>query len=611
MNNLSLEAMREKLDESISRFKETAELLPTIICEFDLNMRFTYTNRLGLELFGYTAEELERGIHMTDVVDDIEYEKMKKNVAVKLSGGELEPQVYTLRFKNGKTRDFYICSSVMCRNNQVIGLRCCLTDITPLKEAECKLKESEERFRSIFAGSPIGVAVCNYDGRIVDMNESFKRMFGLAQLVTGKELMISLFENLPFMKGVQESIDEGNVFQHESDWDFMFAKVDDSYNIIHAGNRCLEWQIISLQEGTSGRIFLVQVQDITERKKKVEEQLALERKATQKARQIAEELQRKISKGELNNTIVSKSDAMQKIMHILPEVSQTDVTVLITGESGTGKERIARTIHALSSRRDKPFIAINCGALPDTLLESELFGHKAGAFTDAKKDKMGKFQLAEGGTLFLDEIGEMTPAMQVKLLRVIQERCFEPLGGTKPISLNVRLITATNRDLTEMVKNGTFREDLYYRVKVVSVDLPPLRERKSDIPLLIDYFIKKFNAHYQKNIEQISQSALAILLAHNYSGNVRELEHILEHAFIFCRGSVIEPAHLPKDIIEGQESVIQTENYFETLSGLQDLEQQYFQYLMGKYNGNRYDIANFLGVHRSTLFRKLRELGLE
>jgi formylglycine-generating enzyme required for sulfatase activity len=245
------------------------------------------------------------------------------------------------------------------------------------------------------------------------------------------------------------------------------------------------------------------------------------------------------------HSMVSRSQLMKQIFEILPEVARTIATTLILGECGTGKEVIARSIHELSERKQKPFVAINCSALPDTLLESELFGYKAGAFIDAKKDKPGKFALAEGGTLFLDEIGDLSLTMQVKLLRVFQERDYEPLGGTVPVKANVRVIAATNRNLAEMVRNGQFMEDLYYRISVVMIKMPPLRERRCDIPLLVDHFIGQFNARYNKQISGIDENALFLLLQHEFPGNIRELENIIEHAFIFCKSGQIRIEHLP------------------------------------------------------------------
>jgi PAS domain S-box-containing protein len=246
--------------------------------------------------------------------------------------------------------------------------------------------------------------------------------------------------------------------------------------------------------------------------------------------------------------IVGKSRALAKIFRILPQIGKSAATVLLLGESGTGKELFARAIHNLSERRDGPFVAVNCGALPDTLLESELFGYKAGAFTDAKKDKPGRFELAKGGTIFLDEIGDLPGKLQVKLLRVLQERAYEPLGSVSPVQTDARVVAATNRDLDALVASGDFRQDLYYRLNVVTMRLPPLRERREDIPHLLQHFVRRLNAMQGKAVEGLSEDAMQVLMRYDFPGNVRELENILEFAFILCPGGFIQVEHLPEHL---------------------------------------------------------------
>lgn len=251
--------------------------------------------------------------------------------------------------------------------------------------------------------------------------------------------------------------------------------------------------------------------------------------------------------------IHGKSPALARALEHLPQIAASGVSVLLLGESGTGKELFARALHNLSARKDGPFVAVNCGALPENLLESELFGYKAGAFTDAKKDKPGRFQAAQGGTLFLDEIGDMPLALQVKLLRVLQEKTFEPLGGTKSLPADARIVAATNCDLEDMVGRGRFRQDLFYRLNVARIVLPPLRERTEDIPLLTDLFVNRQNLLQGKDVAGPDEDVLRILLSHPFPGNVRELENIIEYAFILCPGGLIRPAHLPEYIrpVEG------------------------------------------------------------
>ena len=280
--------------------------------------------------------------------------------------------------------------------------------------------------------------------------------------------------------------------------------------------------------------------------------------------------------------------------------------MLIEGPSGTGKELFARAIHHLSPRKGKPFIAVNCAALPDTLLESELFGFKAGAFTDARHDKPGRFALADGGTIFLDEIGDISPAMQVRLLRVLQEREIEPLGGIKPIPVDVRVITATNKDLTELVSQGTFREDLYYRVRVVYLKLPRLAQRREDIPLLLEHLISKFNHLQNKNIAGVSDEVMARLMEHDFPGNVRELENIIEQAFVLCRSGLIEMKHLPIDLRTDASNAPGETRHLQ----LAAMEKATIENALRRHSGNRSQAAADLGINPSTLYRKIRAYGI-
>ena len=305
--------------------------------------------------------------------------------------------------------------------------------------------------------------------------------------------------------------------------------------------------------------------------------------------------------------IISMNQAMHDLFGILPQVAESDSTVLIEGDSGTGKELFARAIHDLSPRREKPMVTVNCGALPDTLLESELFGHKAGAFTDAKKDKPGRFDLAEGGTIFLDEIGDISPALQVRLLRVLQDRTYEPLGGTKPVTADVRVVAATNKNLDELVRQGHFRLDLYYRINVIRLNLPPLRDRREDIPLLVDHLISRFNRLRDKDIADVSSDTLVMLMSHDYPGNVRELENIFEHSFIWCKNGLILPDHLPQYLQDGTVG-------FKSLSGIakaQGVDTHLIEKSLRRHNWNRVAAAKELGISRTTLWRKMKRMGIE
>jgi len=310
------------------------------------------------------------------------------------------------------------------------------------------------------------------------------------------------------------------------------------------------------------------------------------------------------------DAIISKSAAMQRLFAILPEIARSPSTVLILGESGTGKELVARALYNSSERADKPFVIVNCAALPETLLESELFGYKAGAFTDARKDKIGRFAAAEGGTLFLDEIGDLPGSVQVKLLRVLQEKVYEPLGSNAPVKADVRIITATNRNLQALVNEGSFRNDLFYRLNVVKISLPPLKERKEDIPLLIDHFIKKYSAQQGKDIVGIASAALTLLMRYDYPGNIRELENIVEYSFILCEGGYIQPQHLPEPFAAGFEEGKPLSRRDSGPQTLEDIEKQAIILSLERNRWRKMNTCRELGISKDTLRRKIERYGV-
>jgi len=306
--------------------------------------------------------------------------------------------------------------------------------------------------------------------------------------------------------------------------------------------------------------------------------------------------------------IITQNSKMLKLLEIARQIASTDCNVLITGESGTGKELLARHIHLNSLRKEGPFVAINCGAFTEELLSNELFGHEKEAFTGATTLKKGLIEIASSGSLFLDEITEMSPAMQAKFLRVIQEKELFRLGGTQPIHVDVRFIAATNKDIREEVKKQKFREDLYYRLNVVNLEIPPLRERKDDIPLLVAYFLKKYSSIMKKEVFKVSEDALNLLINYDYPGNVRELENIVERAVVLCNSSQLEIEHLPDDLKELKIQVFaKKEGKFMTL---EELEREYIKWVL-KEVGNKTIAAQILGIDRVSLWRKIKNYGLE
>jgi len=317
-------------------------------------------------------------------------------------------------------------------------------------------------------------------------------------------------------------------------------------------------------------------------------------------------LRKELAKQYQFHDLISKSPKMQKIFEFARTVAKSNSNILILGESGTGKELLARAIHNESLRAAGPFVAVSCVALPETLLESELFGHEKGAFTDAVTQKKGKFELAHGGTLFLDEIGDISPKLQLNLLRVLQEKEFTRVGGTKPIRVDVRIIAATNRDLKKAVEEGKFRDDLYYRLNVISIQIPPLRERKEDIPLLVHRFIEKFNIELGKRVEKISEEALKTLMKYDWPGNVRELENVIERAMVITKGTLIKPEDIQISAEPSKEVRVEGED-----RSLRAVERAHIQRVLEENDWNIQRSAQILGIDRVTLYKKIKKYGLK
>jgi len=310
-------------------------------------------------------------------------------------------------------------------------------------------------------------------------------------------------------------------------------------------------------------------------------------------------------------TMLGSTPAMRRVIELVTKVAPTDSTVLLLGESGTGKDVLAGAIHRLSARRDMPYIAINCAALPEQLLESEMFGHVKGAFTGAHTDKPGLFQEADGGTIFLDEIGDMAPATQAKLLRVLQNGEVRPVGASASARVDVRVIAATNQDLEEAVRAKTFREDLYFRLNVIQIRIPPLRDRKEIIPRLADYFMQRFSRKYGKHILGYDDHAAALMRNYDYPGNIRELESIVAHAVILCDGDRIHARDLPDQVRTGTAPRLALPNYTENgIPTLTEMEERLIREALVQFDGNQTEAAKHLGISRSTLWRKLKEYGI-
>ncbi len=321
-----------------------------------------------------------------------------------------------------------------------------------------------------------------------------------------------------------------------------------------------------------------------------------------------EDMRRRLDRKYHFEDILSRNPEMHRIFDMLPMVADSTSTILICGATGTGKELLAKAIHNHGPRKRKGFVPVNCAALPETLLESELFGYRKGAFTDAKRDKLGRIAQAEGGTLFLDEVGDLPMPLQVKLLRFLQEKTYEPLGSTMSLKADVRVITATNRSLEKMVEEGAFRADLFFRLNVLQITLPPLSKRREDIPLLVRHFIQRFRQVTGKAIEGFSTEAMAALMDYDFPGNIRELENIVERAFILCDEREIAPTHLPPAMVAVSERTGGRGSREE--GSLEELEVEAIRVALLQHGGNRARAAKELGIHRSTLLRKIKRYDL-
>ncbi len=365
----------------------------------------------------------------------------------------------------------------------------------------------------------------------------------------------------------------------------------------------VETAVQAMKEGATD--YLTKPLDLDElllRIERVGEQIRL--------RGAVRELQARLVERHRLEGIIGESGRMQEVLALVKQVAPSDATILIRGESGTGKELIARAIHFNSPRAAGPLVTLNCAALPEHLLESELFGHEKGAFTGAVAQRKGRFELADGGSIFLDEIGDLSPSLQVKLLRVLQERQFERLGSTRTLTVNVRILAATHRDLEQAMRDATFREDLYYRLNVVTVQIPPLRERREDIPLLLDHFLRKFAEKNRRDVQGLTAAARDALLKYDYPGNVRELENIVERAVLLCRGQVIDLADLPVALRPGERRPEGPED--RALPAiLASIERQAIRAALERHDGVQTRAAEELGISERVLRYKMKKYGLE
>lgn len=458
-----------------------------------------------------------------------------------------------------------------------------------------KNRMTEEQFRTLFESAPIGISINLPNGKFNRVNRKFQEILGYSE----DELRQMTFKNVTVPDDLAESLKVFGELVSGVRNDFQIEKryVTKGGQEIWANTRCA-----SIRDDDGNFLFtFAMVEDITERKRALFELQTLKNKLQVENIYLQEEI--KIQHN--FEQIVGISNAMKSVFRSIDRVAPTDSTVLITGETGTGKELVARAIHNCSSRKERALIIVNCAALPSGLIESELFGHEKGAFTGATARKKGKFELADGGSIFLDEVGELPLETQTKLLRVLQEQTFERLGGAQPLTVNVRVIAATNRNLQEQVRAGAFRGDLFYRLNIFPIELPSLRERTEDIPQLINHFVRTFSKRMAKKIDRVSAGAREILCSYAWPGNVRELANVLERAVILCDGGELQADHL--GILTAQQSL-------DHGSKLQDFEKKHIVDALEKTKwvvGGESGAAKLLGLNRTTLLAKMKKLGIE
>jgi PAS domain S-box-containing protein len=509
-----------------------------------------------------------------------------------------------------ETHPLIVHDGAVCKNPYYVPteiflghLETVAADIAERRRAEEALRKSEERFRTLFESAPIGISINDVNGRFLQVNHAFQQMLGydeneLKGMNFGE---ITLADDIAASKRVFGELVEGQ----RKDFHIEKRYCRKHGGLLWANTNC---SAVRDANGKFNYTFAM-VEDISERKRAEEALRAALFEVEQLKNRLQAEniyLQEEIKAQQNFEEIAGTSAAMQKVFRNIEKVAPTDATVLITGETGTGKELVARAIHSSSSRKESALISVNGAALPSGLIESEIFGHEKGAFTGATARKKGRFELADGGTIFLDEIGELPLETQAKLLRVLQEQEFERVGGVQTIKVNVRVLAATNRNLEERVKQGSFRADLFYRLNIFPIHLPALWERRDDIPILTHHFVSKFSRRLGKKIDQVSPATLATLKRYDWPGNVRELANVLERAVILCEGGVLQPDHLS---IANQQVAAKNEiltlEAAERVHILEALKKT--QGLVGGPNG----AAKLLGLNRTTLLARMKKLGIE
>jgi len=572
------------LQKTISTLRQSEEKHRSILeeieegyLEADVTGKITFCNQSFCRITGYSLDELKT-MEFQEYISEGGAERVYEvHNNVYKSGVPHKGFQYEIVRKDGAKRIIENSISLMRDSgNHRVGFRSIVRDITDRILIEEEKEKHRNHLQAIFETVKDAIVMIDSGMVVVEANQAIETICGLEnEAIVGREItscMTQCSKNCSFV--IQKALKSGGMMEETA---------------IKCGHALRPQQktVISSSplrdRDDSLKGLVIVIRDITR----------------------LSDLEQELGARHQFQNIIGKNSKLQDIYNLLDDLADLETTVLITGESGTGKSIIAKALHYSGNRAAKPMVTVNCSALPEELLESELFGHIRGAFTGAVKDAPGRFQVAKDGTILLDEIGDISPRIQLKLLRVLQEKEFERVGESVPIKMDARLIACTNKNLKEKVKQGLFREDLYYRLKVMELRIPTLRERLEDIPLLVEHFCNSFNRSFQKNIKGISDEVMQVFMRYAWPGNVRELEHGIEHAFVLCRDPIITLKHIPSEMIETTESAAtsgkKSEVHPEDAEILKVLEKTYW---------NKAKAARLLGIDRSTLYRKMQKYRL-
>jgi two-component system, NtrC family, response regulator HydG len=580
--NLDLQRTKTALEDSEVRYLSLLGEIEDGYLEADPKLNIYLVNSSLCKIFGVSKEEFLGSYANMSFVEKKSRRAIQNGYKTVYSSGKPNRGIiHTITRKNGEKR--ILENSISLKRNakgEPVGFRSIVRDITERKRAEEELAKHRSRLNAIFESVKDAIFSVDKNMTITEANEATEKICGVPREEMIGKKFFDLHQHCAGACShiVTKSLEQGT------------PSGECRLECRHKNN---PQQIVVLtsfplvgQDGNPQGAVLV-AKDITR----------------------ISNLERQLNERNRFQNIIGKSRKMQETYSLLEDLSDIETTVLITGESGTGKEVVANALHYSGTRTDKPLIKVNCSALAENLLESELFGHVKGAFTGAVRDKQGRFQAAHGGTILLDEIGDISPRIQLKLLRVLQEKEFERVGESATLKVDVRVIACTNQNLKQKVREGDFREDLYYRLKVVEIEIPPLRERSEDIPLLIEHFCNHFNKQFKKQIEGVSDEVLMIFMNYPWPGNVRELEHVIERAFVLCRDRIIRIEHISSEIRDhvGRQPIDVEGPVIRERS---NLDRQVLLNTLKKTGWNKARTARLLGVGRQTLYRKLYQYNL-